>query len=79
MKFLLLFLLAWVVWRLLRPPAPRREMPPPPPPFTREHGGEKMLCCAHCGVYAPEREMLRAQDGRYYCSPEHLAAGEKSE
>jgi hypothetical protein len=72
MKYLLLLLLLWVVWRILRP-APRRR---PPPAREHEGGGEKMIACAHCGVYAPEREMLRAKDGRYYCSPEHRAIGE---
>ncbi|MDR2365698.1 MAG: hypothetical protein LBD68_07580 [Zoogloeaceae bacterium] len=76
MKFLLILLLAWIVWRILRPAA-RRKMPPPfHAPSERE--GEKMLACAHCGVYAPEREMLRDAEGRCYCSPEHRAAGEKS-
>ncbi|MDR1351308.1 MAG: hypothetical protein LBJ59_11170 [Zoogloeaceae bacterium] len=72
MKFLLILFLGWLIWRLLRPAA-RIKTPPPP-----EHGGEKMLVCAHCGVYAPEREMLRAASGRYYCSPEHRAIEEES-
>ncbi|MDR3158311.1 MAG: hypothetical protein LBU11_04725 [Zoogloeaceae bacterium] len=74
MKFLLILLLCWIVWRLLRP-APRQKTPPSP---AREHGGEKMIACAHCGVYVPERETLRAENGRCYCSSEHRAAGEEN-
>jgi hypothetical protein len=76
MKFLLILLLAWIVWRILRPAA-RKEMPPPSD-SSSGHDGEKMLACAHCGVYAPEREMLRDANDRCYCSPEHRAAGEKN-
>jgi uncharacterized protein len=32
---------------------------------------EKMACCAHCGVYFPASEAVRA-DGRDYCSPAHV-------
>ncbi|MDR0735598.1 MAG: hypothetical protein LBF51_01980 [Zoogloeaceae bacterium] len=74
MKFLFILLLAWIIWLLLRP-APQRKIPPHPP---RERDGENMIPCAHCGVYALEREMLRAKNGRCYCSPEHRAAGEKN-
>jgi uncharacterized protein len=30
-----------------------------------------MACCAHCGVYFPASEAVRA-DGRDYCSPGHV-------
>jgi uncharacterized protein len=29
-----------------------------------------MLCCAHCGVYFPASEAVRA-DGRDYCGTAH--------
>jgi len=31
---------------------------------------EAMACCAHCGVYFPSSEAVRA-GGRDYCSPAH--------
>jgi uncharacterized protein len=31
---------------------------------------EAMACCAHCGIYFPSSEAVRA-DGRDYCSPAH--------
>ena len=32
---------------------------------------ESMACCAHCGVYFPASETVRA-DGLDYCSPGHV-------
>ena len=32
---------------------------------------ESMACCAHCGVYFPASEAVRA-DGLDYCSPGHV-------
>ena len=33
--------------------------------------GEQMACCAHCHVYFPASEAVRA-DGLDYCSPAHV-------
>ena len=33
--------------------------------------GEAMACCAHCHVYFPASEAVRA-DGVEYCSPAHV-------
>jgi uncharacterized protein len=33
--------------------------------------GEQMACCAHCHVYFPASESVRA-DGLDYCSPAHV-------
>lgn len=33
--------------------------------------GEAMSCCAHCHVYFPASEAVRA-DGLDYCSPAHV-------
>lgn len=33
--------------------------------------GEPMACCAHCHVYFPASESVRA-DGLDYCSPAHV-------
>lgn len=35
-----------------------------------EDKSEAMLCCAHCGIYFPSSEAVRA-GGRDYCSPAH--------
>lgn len=35
-----------------------------------EDKSEPMLCCAHCGIYFPSSEAVRA-DGRDYCGTAH--------
>jgi uncharacterized protein len=37
----------------------------------REVAAESMAHCAHCGVYFPASEAVRA-DGRDYCCPAHV-------
>lgn len=48
----------------------------PPAPDARERAGadgevEAMARCAHCGVYFPASEAVRA-DGLDYCCPQHV-------
>jgi uncharacterized protein len=45
-------------------PAPRSGRPP-------EVEGEAMACCAHCHIYFPASEAVRA-DGLDYCSTAHV-------
>lgn len=71
-KFLLLLALAAVVWWLWRNRA--RVPHETPPPAARE--AEAMVACVHCGVLLPQSEAL-AEDGRFYCSEAHRAAGSK--
>ena len=47
------------------PPPPSRPAPP------LEPAAEAMTSCAHCGVYFPASEAVRA-DGLDYCSPAHV-------
>jgi uncharacterized protein len=54
----------------LREIAPKSPSPSPRP-VPREGESETMACCAHCGVYFPVSEAVRA-DGRDYCSPAHV-------
>ncbi|OON60612.1 hypothetical protein B0920_16695 [Massilia sp. KIM] len=51
----------------------QRRNTPPPPPRPPAQGGEieAMAQCAHCGVYFPASEAVRA-DGLDYCSPGHV-------
>jgi hypothetical protein len=68
LKYFLLFAVLWLLWRLFAPAArPRRGRTPPPEQAIR--------ACAHCGVYLPESDLLRADDGALYCCAEHLRAG----
>jgi uncharacterized protein len=54
------------LWRTSRPAGKRDQQP------------ARMVQCAHCGVYIPEREALTRGD-RFYCSAAHLKddTGEK--
>jgi uncharacterized protein len=51
------------------PREPMRRAPEQAPQAQVE--SERMACCAHCGVYFPASEAVRA-DGRDYCSPAHV-------
>lgn len=74
-------LLFWVALGILVVFAIRSKLrgmvPPPsqpgPGPGPRADGreGEAMACCAHCHIYFPASEAVRA-DGRDYCSPAHV-------
>jgi uncharacterized protein len=50
----------------IKPPASRSRPEPQGPAAV-----ESMACCAHCGVYFPASESVRA-DGLDYCSPAHV-------
>ena len=74
LAFLVLFALR-SKWRAMG--APPNQPPNQPPPAPRrgpsakpEAEAETMLCCAHCGIYFPASEAVRA-NGRDYCSPAH--------
>jgi uncharacterized protein len=58
----------------LRQMSPKSPSPSPDPGRPAERSkadSEKMACCAHCGVYFPASEAVRA-DGLDYCSPAHV-------
>ncbi len=63
---LLLFLglVAYLVFKGITRSAARRQGDAPPA------APERMVACAHCGVYLPESESLE-RDGRRFCSEEH--------
>jgi uncharacterized protein len=52
----------------IKPPA---SSPRPGQPGQEPAAVESMACCAHCGVYFPSSEAVRA-DGLDYCSPAHV-------
>jgi uncharacterized protein len=56
----------------LRQISPKSPSPAAGRPAQRSAAdSEKMACCAHCGVYFPASEAVRA-DGLDYCSPAHV-------
>ena len=74
---MMLKMLFWIVLGILVAFAIRSKLKgltggqggPARPPRTLE--GEAMACCAHCHVYFPVSESVRA-DGQDYCSPAHV-------
>lgn len=69
-KFLLLLLTLYLVWTIFfRSARPRRrdggrEQNLPPP--------ERMVACAHCGVFVPESEAVPGEaPGQFFCCEAH--------
>lgn len=69
MKWLILLLVVWVVWRVFL--SLRRSGPPP----ARSSRGEAMRACAHCGLNVPESEALIESDSLSYCCEAHRRLG----
>ena len=71
----LLFWIALAVLVVMALRAKLRAMTPKTPasraPQEPAVTAEAMACCAHCGVYFPSSEAVRA-DGLDYCSPGHV-------
>jgi uncharacterized protein len=72
-KFLLLALGIWIVYRIVKSygrSLKRDEAPP------QSQGGEDMVRCAHCGVHLPRSESIVSQ-GEFFCSNEHRQLHQK--
>ena len=68
-RVLLILLLLWVIWMLIR-----RTLTALRPPSRPEPGeGERMVRCLHCGVHVPEREAIWREE-RAFCSDRHQQA-----
>lgn len=73
MKYLLLILVGFAVWAVLR--AYQRSLDKPQAP-TRAQTVEDMVKCAHCGVNLPRSEAIYS-GGDFFCTPEHRQLGKK--
>lgn len=75
MTIKLLFWIALIVLVVLAVRSKVRSMGGQGEPGPAQRGalseGEAMRCCAHCHVYFPASEAVRA-DGLDYCSPAHV-------
>ncbi len=74
LAFVLLALIAAVLWFRYKTGAATTRVKPKPAPAV-----EKMVACAECGVHLPASGALRDGAGRFYCGHQHLdaAAGKK--
>lgn len=68
MKYLLLAVILYLLWRLWR-----GRLPAGQPRGKPQKPVENMLTCAHCGVHFPEGDALR-RDGQAFCCAAHRAA-----
>lgn len=75
MKYLLLFAFLGVVWWVWSKRNPSADSTPT---ARRDPAPEKMVTCAHCGVYLPESDGLVDGD-RIYCCEAHRAAARSAE
>jgi uncharacterized protein len=41
-------------------------------------GGERMICCARCGVFVPVSESVTGFAGQAFCSEEHRRLGKRT-
>jgi uncharacterized protein len=71
MKYLLLIVVVFALWWLLRP----RRRVDAPRAQTKSSSAERMVVCAHCGVHLPAGEALPGRGG-VFCGEAHRAAHE---
>lgn len=72
MKYLLWLGVIAVVWWIWSKRQAADQAGPVQKPAPK---AEKMVRCAHCGVYLPASESLVADGGEAYCCPAHRDAG----
>lgn len=72
-KILLLLVVGFAVWAVIR--GYQRSLNQPPP-SAREAVAEDMVKCAHCGVNLPRSEAIYS-GGDFFCTPEHKQLGKK--
>jgi uncharacterized protein len=75
MKYLLMFAFLGVVWWIWSKRNASGDVQSPARP---DRPAEKMVTCAHCGVYLPESDGLLDGD-RVYCCEAHRAAAQSVE
>jgi uncharacterized protein len=66
-KLLLLIVLGFVIYSILKSYARSQSLKPPP---RETKTAEDMVKCAHCGVNLPRSEAFMSK-GEFYCSREH--------
>ena len=72
-KILLLIVVGFTVWAVVR--AYKRSLNPPPA-AAPEKVAEDMVKCAHCRVNLPRSEAIYS-GGEFFCTTEHKQLGRK--
>ncbi len=72
MKFLIWFLVIFLIWWAYT--RTQKSASKSPPPLTNEPT-QDMARCAHCGIHLPRDEAIRGEKGDY-CSAEHRTAAQ---
>ena len=73
-RFLLLALIIWILWRLLIHPKKQQtplQKPNNPPPLINNG---IMVCCDYCGLHLPENEAFHSGETWYCCQAHQHAA-----
>ena len=66
MRFILIFIALAVIVMVLK-----RLWQTSGPEKNRQIPSNRMVQCAHCGIYTPEADAIE-HEGKYYCSQAHL-------
>jgi uncharacterized protein len=66
MRLIIIFIALAVIVMVLK-----RLWQTPGPAKNRQIPSNKMVQCAHCGLYTPEADAIE-RGGKYYCSQAHL-------
>jgi uncharacterized protein len=74
MKYLILFVLIGVVWWVWK----KRNQSDQQSSQSHDPAPQKMLVCAQCGVYFPERDGL-SDGGKVYCCEAHRLASREAD
>ena len=69
LRFILLLVLGWVTYRLIK----RLRTEDSPPLSDQQHKRIEIVPCAKCGVHVPKEEAIM-HAGKAYCSQAHLEA-----
>lgn len=64
LRIILLVLMAWIAYQLIRKFIAPKISNKPKGQF------EAMVSCSHCGLHLPQRDAVH-KAGRYYCCQEH--------
>jgi uncharacterized protein len=72
-KILLLLVIGFAVWALIR--GFQRSLEKPPAATSHTQTVEDMVKCKQCGVNLPRSEAIYSR-GEFYCTPEHQKLGQ---